>query len=1226
MPLIGIFILSNTASIKAADKPNKEVKAGIFNFEGYHSLNDQGGLEGYGIDLLSLLSEYSHLNFNLEGFDKSWNETLEMLKNGKIDIVSYVRRTPEREEDFIFSLPVGRNNIVLSTRLSNRKLKAGDYKTYKGMRVGVSKGRAGNEFLPEFAKDKGFNYTIVEYDNDNDLAEALQYGKVDAILSSNLRRPENETVLDIIKSQNFYIMARKEDQDIINEINHAIEQMNLNEGDWQNALFFKHYGSRDSGSLEYSARERAYIKDTNTNKRKIRATARMASPPYSYVEDGVLKGILPDYFTRLMQNARLPYSLVAPGSPDDYDELTTGNHVDVVLDLTEPDLVNEYEDFSGFYTEPYLFTGLAKVSRNDFKGPEKSIALLRNSPYTLRPGLTNNRELKFYSTPQEAMQAVKDGEVDVAYVLPLSAQIFINRNMDNDLFFTILDENGANYRLHVPAGADHELITILKKAIKRLPQGTINQLGSQYVSFNTGDVSLYQYLRAHPAITLTTAVAIMLVASMIALMWVHGRLSRRLLLTKEKANHELSEQLAIVEALSRDYANMLAINPDAATTSIIKIMDRKVADFAEDGEIVAYKRLVGNYIERKVHPEDRKYMSQALSLDNVLEKLKEKEEYSGTYRIFLNGETQYYQFTFVRPTGKSRKEDNIILAGFRNIDDVMRREQEQKRALEDALAKSRYASAAKTAFLNNMSHDIRTPMNAIIGFTTLASANADNVPLVRRYLDKIMTSGNHLLSLINDVLNMSRIESGKVKIKEEEVSLPEIFRDLSTIVQADIRSKKINFQMEAINVSAENIYCDKLRLNQVLLNVLSNAIKYTPAGGIVNVTLIQTSVVEEGKASYEFHVRDSGIGMSKGFLEHVFEPFEREQTTTVSGIEGTGLGLTITKNIVEMMGGTISVESELGKGSEFTVSFVFRVAQGSESDCINPKLEGRHILIINEDEKACVHLEFMLKKLGLNVDWTTSGSEGIVLAEKKLKENVPYDACLISWNLADKACPEDACLISWNQTEMTCVEVVEKLRAIIGEHTPIIILSPQDGIIKDEEWRKNKVDKICPRPIFISELKDLLSDHVKDKTAQKEQDRQDSFEGKRVLLVEDNEMNQEIAQMILEDAGMEVDIVENGQEAVDKMEEMPADSYELILMDVQMPVMNGYEATRAIRKFSDTVKAGIPIIAMTANAFDEDREEAIKSGMNGYVAKPIHIENLMNTLAEIMRNRSEAHL
>ena len=502
-----------------------------------------------------------------------------------------------------------------------------------------------------------------------------------------------------------------------------------------------------------------------------------------------------------------------------------------------------------------------------------------------------------------------------------------------------------------------------------------------------------------------------------------------------------------------------------------------------------------------------------------------------------------------------------------------------------------------------MSHDIRTPMNAIIGFTSLAAAHIDNTEQIKDYLSKITTSSNHLLSLINDVLDMSRIESGKVKIEEKETSLPEIMHDLKTIVQADIASKQLDFYIDTADVINEHILCDKLRLNQLLLNLLSNAMKFTKPGGLVGVRILQKGNAPEGWASYEFQIKDTGIGMSREFLEHVFEPFERERTSTVSGIQGTGLGMAITKNIVDMMGGTISVASEEGKGTTFTVSLQFRTCSGPVIQEIVPELKGLRALVVDDDFNTCSSVTQMLSTIGMRPDWTTSGKEAVLRTRLAEEQNDAYAAYIIDWLMPD----------------MNGIEVVRRIRRIIGDAKPIIILTAYDWSDIEEEARKAGVTAFCSKPIFLSELREILeSPFTIQETENTAAENAASFDGKKILLVEDNEINQEIALEILREAGFIMDVADNGSIAVDKIKAAVPGQYDLILMDIQMPIMDGYEAARQIRALQNSEFADIPIIAMTANAFEEDKKAAFDAGMNGHVAKPIDTPKLLKLLKEIL--------
>ncbi len=558
----------------------------------------------------------------------------------------------------------------------------------------------------------------------------------------------------------------------------------------------------------------------------------------------------------------------------------------------------------------------------------------------------------------------------------------------------------------------------------------------------------------------------------------------------------------------------------------------------------------------------------------------------------------------------SRREDGspVTFVGlFVDIDDEKRMEEQlekQKTDLQDALAAAQHANRAKTTFLNNMSHDIRTPMNAIIGFTSLAAAHISNTEQVQDYLSKISTSSNHLLSLINDVLDMSRIESGKMKLEEKEVSLPEIMHDLKTIVQADISSKQLEFYIDTADVVNEHILCDKLRLNQVLLNLLSNAMKFTKPGGVVGVRILQKGTVQEGYVSYDFQVKDTGIGMSQEFLEHVFEPFERERSSTASGIQGTGLGMAITKNIVDMMGGEISVESQVGKGTTFTVSLKFYACSGSVRQEVIPELNGLRALVVDDDFNTCSSVTKMLSTIGMRPDWTTSGKEAVLRAKLAGEQNDEYAVFIIDWLMPD----------------MNGVDVARRIRGIIGEGKPIIILTAYDWSDIEEEARKAGVTAFCSKPIFLSELREILESPF---VAQEEPDLLSqeaiSFEGKEILLVEDNELNQEIAVEILRQSGFMIEVAGDGAVAVEKLREAAPGRYDLVLMDIQMPIMDGYEAARQIRAMDKPGVADIPIIAMTANAFEEDRKAALEAGMDGHIPKPINVPELISLLAEILK-------
>ena len=597
------------------------------------------------------------------------------------------------------------------------------------------------------------------------------------------------------------------------------------------------------------------------------------------------------------------------------------------------------------------------------------------------------------------------------------------------------------------------------------------------------------------------------------------------------------------------------------------------------------------HVLRKLHPQDS-----TNRMKNHLEGLmvQEQREWEFEYIQQKTRERRWFHIVAMCSEVVGKKKYILVMSD-RTAD------KQKNQALSEAVHAAETANRAKSTFLSNMSHDIRTPMNAIIGFATLAVSNIDNKTRVQDYLSKILSSGNHLLSLINDILDMSRIESGKIHLEETEVNLSEVLHDLKTIISGQIHAKQLELYMDAMDIVDEDVYCDKTRLNQVLLNLLSNAIKFTPAGGTVSVRIRQFQGTKKGRSMYEIRVKDTGIGMSREFAQKIFDPFERERTSTVSRTQGTGLGMAITKNIVDMMGGMIEVQTEKGSGTEFIVRLDLRIQEEHQRMEKIVELEGLKALVVDDDFNTCDSVTKMLVKVGMRSEWTLSGKEAVLRARQSLELGDAFHTYIIDWRLPD----------------MNGIEVTRQIRSL-GDDTPIIILTAYDWSDIEVEARAAGVTAFCSKPMFMSDLRETLLNAI----GQKQNNRTDAipasvnadFKNKQILLVEDNELNSEIAVEILKEYGFRVDTAENGVEAVERIRNSTPGEYDLVLMDVQMPVMNGYEATHQIRSLDNPELAGITILAMTANAFDEDRKKALEAGMNGFLSKPIIIEELIHTL------------
>ena len=674
--------------------------------------------------------------------------------------------------------------------------------------------------------------------------------------------------------------------------------------------------------------------------------------------------------------------------------------------------------------------------------------------------------------------------------------------------------------------------------------------------------------------------------------------------TDRKLQEEENErqQMELVQALSIDYKVVCFFDLETGIGKPLRV-EEVSQQFKENfaGEL-SFEESMEFYIQKYVCEEDREMVRQAASREEIEKGLSEGKQYHVNFRTQKKGQLEYYQMKIVRAGVRSGR--GSIVLGIRSVDKEIRNEMEQRSNLKDALMQANRASKAKSVFLSNMSHDIRTPMNAIVGFTSLAMKHIDNRERMEEYLKKIMTSGNHLLSLINDVLDMSRIESGKIRLDEKACSLPEILHSICNIVQADVHAKQLELHIDTLDIRNEDIYCDKLRLNQVLLNLLGNAVKYTGAGGAINMRITEKAGAPDGFAQYEFSIKDNGVGMSDEFVEHIFEPFEREKNSTTSGIQGTGLGMAITKNIVDMMNGTIEVESELGVGSTFTVSFVFRIRKEEKEEQAIPELKNCRALVVDDDFNTCDSVSYMLGQIGLRAEWTLSGKEAVLRTKQASMRKDGYLVYIIDWLLPD----------------MNGIEVTRRVRQVMGDNVPVIVLTAYDWSEIEEEAKEAGVTAFCSKPLFMSELRKCLRTVIgaEEQVEEEKEGREVQFKAGRILLAEDNELNQEIAVEILGGAGFTTEVAENGKVALEMLQRSDPGYYQLVLMDVQMPVMSGYEAVREIRQLENQRLAGIPVIAMTANAFEEDKQEALRNGMDGHIAKPINIELLFTTLNKVL--------
>lgn len=528
--------------------------------------------------------------------------------------------------------------------------------------------------------------------------------------------------------------------------------------------------------------------------------------------------------------------------------------------------------------------------------------------------------------------------------------------------------------------------------------------------------------------------------------------------------------------------------------------------------------------------------------------------------------------------------------------------EQARQEAEEARQEAEIASKSKSEFLSNMSHDIRTPMNAIVGMTAIATAHMDDPVQVQNCLRKITMSSRHLLGLINDVLDMSKIESGKMTLNEELVSLRDVMESMVNIVQPQVKAKHQKFNISIFNILSENVHCDSVRLNQVLLNLLSNAIKFTPENGSIDVSLHEEpSPRGEEYVRILIQVKDTGIGMSEEFRQHIFESFAREDNKRIHRTEGTGLGMAITKYIVDAMKGEITVESQQGAGTEFKVVLDLMKAEERVEDMVLPDWV---MLVVDDDQQLCESTVDSLRSIGIRAEWVLDGEDAVKMATRHHKQHNDYHVILLDWKLPD----------------MDGIQTARELRRQLGNDVPILLMSAYDWTEIEDEARAAGISGFLMKPLFRSTLFYGLKPYMgtEDDKPAAEEDKL-TFSNKRILVAEDNELNWEIANELLRDLGLELDWAENGEVCTDLFQSSEPGCYDAILMDIRMPIMDGYEATDAIRAM-DRPDAGLPIIAMTADAYSDDIQKCLSHGMNAHVAKPIDIDEVARILKRYLND------
>lgn len=1132
-----ILLVSNGIPTQAQETDNtlRNVRIGFFDSDGYHVLNSDGSRSGYGYDYYQMMLRYCNWSYEYVGYEESWSGILKLLDEGKVDVVTLANKTPEREEKYLYSnSPVGYTATNMTKNATNSDIVPGEYETYDGKTIGLVKDSAHNEGFEAYAKAHGFTYQPIYYDSATDVLADLRNGEnIDIAVTSNMRILHDEVVLDEFNSQPFYAITRKEDTELMAELNQGLSQLNVNSPNWQTELWDKYFGAINEHVISLTPEEREYIENLKKSGQTIKAVMNPELKPYSYFENGEAKGIVPKIFELLAQKLDIPYEILESKDRWEYKEQLDSGEANI--DLTSYLNFGQAQRYHLKETDAYLTSTLAMVSRkdSDLDKDSMTIAVLRDPTEYIayNDALIFPYHYKEYESIQECIEAVKNGEADITYRYVYIAEQAVTADYTNKLQYTVMSNYPFSLAIGVNDGEDHRLLSVLNKGVNSISDDYVLGVMLDESSNIDRPETFLAFAYEYPLIL----AGIIALLCGIAVLCIFIPMRIRNLKQTAQQERKLDRFLGYV-CKANEVVMEVNLKQQVATVYSIGSMG------SVETVRVPYEQLdIQNHMD-ELHPEDVNKVRAVFDESAMKEMLNQEgaEKYIECRRKTEGQGYIWYSYNIQAIPKSKRYPENFILFK-KNIDEVKKEEEAHRQALCDALENAKSASEAKGQFLSKMSHEIRTPLNAVIGYMDIAEDSEGQIDKVMHCIHNTKMASKHLLNIINDVLDMSAIESGKMKISNEEFDLGEQITNISNIFYNQTKEKGIHFETVIENIEEEQVIGDKLRLNQVFMNLLSNAMKFTPEGGRIQFIASQKKI-EDHKIYMTFQVTDTGIGMSEEYMLRLFHPFEQESAQTAQKYGGSGLGLSITFNLVKMMGGSIEVESKQGEGTTFMVSLYFgRKEQDLKQ--LDKKIEVQEdyskirALIVDQEKGNCEYVKSALKHYRVKSDIVTDPNAAVRRIKGRLGGDYEYRLCILDMQLTDPSAPA----------------IAEAIQQECGESAPILVGMAYDVTGYGEEAAKAGIAHMISKPVFQSSIFELL-----------------------------------------------VSVFGKYQPEKAKKQNLQS--------------MNGYEATGAIRRSGHPQGQTIPIIAMTANAFAEDVNEALASGMNGHIAKPVNYDKLFEAL------------
>lgn len=1179
-----------TAEAAGANKRHVRVSCGANDL--LH-LNENGEAEGECKEYLEELAGVK--NWEIEYVNANWTDSMKMLQEGQIDILLPVTKTEDRTELMEFSTLMG--GYMAPGLFAVPESSYGGLESFNGARIAVTEDSSNNEELKAFARAHDFTYEPVYISSKEEKIQALHEGRVDLVIFCAANEVPGAKLVSVLDPYPFYYAVKKGNMELLSELNDGMQQLLIYEPKLVGDVFGSCITGDNHYTVAFTDEERRLIDSRET----ITVGFYTDTEPLAYVmENGTYNGVYVEVLERIKNETGLNIRLHPISRDEKWKDLLKDGVIDFYIGSSQS-LSKKDTDFET--TDSFMEYKTALITRNDYQfqtDQRQVIALTYGRSYWQEnlPQDFEGAEIVYCRTSWDCLYAVRSGKADAT----LLNTIEFNYQSKNEVFAELVHWENYRFNSGTCMTAYHtirpEKFSVMNKALNIITEAEVQDITSTHMNMPYIRKGWLDYL--YPLRDILFIIGAFLLMAVLTAIIIYRIRNKHNALMWRKQKEE-KRQLQTMAALSREYASVYYVNLDENRFSIVKMTDRLRGEVVQVAtEPHTYSEVIRKYISLFVKDSYKEKLEQICEREEIKTRFQTEKDFTVRYEVKPNQQNQeYFDMHFVDVSAD--ESEHVMVLGFRCVDEIEREEIAQKKALQAAYEAANRANHAKSDFLSKMSHDIRTPMNAIIGMTAIATAHLDEPDRVQDALGKISSASQHLLDLINEVLDMSKIESGKMNLNENEFRLSDLLGNLLTMVQPQIRKHGHKLHVHILDMEHEDVVGDSLRIQQVFVNIMSNAVKYTPDNGNIWLTVREKPSRRRLIGCYEFVFEDDGIGMSEEYLAHIFEPFSREEDDRTNKIHGTGLGMAITQSIVHMMDGDIQVESEEGKGSKFTITIYLKL---QEVRALNlEELAGLSVLVAGGDRIECEEAVKMLDEFGMNGQQAANGQEAAERARRAHEEGNDFYAVILDEELPG----------------MDGVGTSEEIGRQLGAAAPIRILSSYDWSELELEARAAGIDAFLTKPLFKSGLARLFETlqgggSEADVMAGLNGGGDYDFTGKRALLVEDNELNREIASEILKSMGVAIEDAVTGKDAVDRFSASDEDYYDIIFMDVQMPVMNGYDATSAIRSLDRADARRVPIIAMTANAFAEDVRAAKNAGMDEHLAKPLDVAKLKEVL------------